>query len=112
MGALLAAVSASDLLIVASPTYKASYTGLLKSFFDRYDSSALAGAVAVAVMTGASPVHALAPEVHLRPLLVELGASVPARALYVTESQFEDLDPVIEAWAEAARPQIARALAA
>ena len=110
--AWLTAVAASDLLIVASPTYKASYTGLLKSFFDRYDNNALAGAVAVAVMTGASPVHALAPEVHLRPLLVELGASIPARGLYVIESQFEDLDPVIEAWAEATRPQIARALAA
>jgi FMN reductase len=104
------AVAASDLLVVASPTFKATYTGLLKSFFDRYSSSPLSGSVAVAVMTGAAPIHALAPEVHLRPLLVELGASVPTRALYVTEQQFDDLDTVIGAWAEVAGPILARSL--
>ena len=104
------AVAASDLLVVASPTFKATYTGLLKSFFDRYGSNPLSGSVAVAVMTGAAPIHALAPEVHLRPLLVELGASVPTRGLYVTEQQFGDLDAVIRAWAEVAGPILARAL--
>jgi FMN reductase len=107
---LVNAVAASDLLIVASPTFKATYTGLLKSFFDRYGSNPLSGSVAVAVMTGAAPIHALAPEVHLRPLLVELGASVPTRGLYVTEQQFGDLDTVIRAWAEVAGPILARAL--
>ncbi len=107
---LVNAVAASDLLVVASPTFKATYTGLLKSFFDRYGSNPLSGSVAVAVMTGAAPIHALAPEVHLRPLLVELGASVPTRGLYVTEQQFGDLDTVIRAWAEFAGPILARAL--
>jgi FMN reductase len=107
---LVNAVAASDLLVVASPTFKATYTGLLKSFFDRYGSNPLSGSVAVAVMTGAAPIHALAPEVHLRPLLVELGASVPTRGLYVTEQQFGDLDTVIRAWAEIAGPILARAL--
>ena len=77
--AALHAVARSDLLVVASPTYKATYTGLLKSFFDRYGNDALAGTVSVPVMTGAAPVHTLAPEVHLRPLLVELGSSIPTR---------------------------------
>jgi FMN reductase len=107
---LLEAVAGSDLVIAASPTYKASYTGLLKSFFDRYGNDALAGTVAVAVMTGAAPVHALAPEVHLRPLLVELGATTPARGLYVTEQQFDGLDEVIGAWARTARPLVEQAL--
>jgi FMN reductase len=61
-------------------------------------------------MTGAAPVHALAPEVHLRPLLVELGATTPTRGLYVTEQQFDDLDSVVGAWTDLASPQIARAL--
>jgi FMN reductase len=107
---LLASVAASDLLIAASPTYKATYTGLLKSFFDRYGNNALAGTVAVPVMTGAVPIHALAPELHLRPLLVELGATTPTRGLYVTEAQFDDLDGVIRAWAETGVPLLARAL--
>jgi len=109
---LLASVAASDVLIAASPTYKATYTGLLKVFFDRYSNNALAGTVAVPVMTGAAPIHALAPELHLRPLLVELGATTPTRGLYVTEAQFDDLDGVIGAWADAAVPLVGRALLA
>jgi FMN reductase len=108
---LLEGVATSDLIIAASPTYKATYTGLLKSFLDRYPNNALGSAVAVALMTGAAPIHALAPEVHLRPLLVELGATTPTRSLYVTEQQFDNLDVVIEAWVDVAGPQISRALA-
>jgi FMN reductase len=107
---LLDEVAVSDLVIVASPTYKATYTGLLKAFLDRYGNNSLATTVAVPVMTGAAPVHALAPEVFLRPLLIELGASVPSRGLFVTEDKFEDLDEVIAQWALQARPVIDRAL--
>jgi FMN reductase len=110
--ALLEAVAVSDLIVVASPTFKATYTGILKSFFDRYGANALAAAVAVPLMTGAAPIHALAPEVHLRPLLVELGASVPTRSLYVTEDRFDDLDSVIGGWADKACPRIERAMSA
>ncbi len=107
---LLDAVAASDVVVVASPTYKATYTGLLKSFFDRYGNDALARTVCVPVMTGAAPIHALAPEVHLRPLLVELGASTPTRGLFVTEQQFEVLDEVVGSWASTARPCVEAAL--
>ncbi len=108
--ASLDAVAHSDLLVVASPTYKATYTGLLKSFFDRYSNDALAGTVSIPVMTGAAPIHALAPEVHLRPLLVELGSSTPTRGLFVTEQEFEALDTVVASWARVARPRVERAL--
>jgi FMN reductase len=104
-------VAASDLLIAASPTYKASYTGMLKVFFDRYGNNGLAGVTAVPVMTGAWAGHLLAAEVHLRPLLVELGASVPTRALYVTEPQLADLEKVVASWAETALPRLRRAVA-
>ena len=107
---LLEDVAASDLLIVASPTYKATYTGLLKAFLDRYGNNALAATVAVPVMTGAAPIHALAPEIFLRPLLVELGASVPSRGLFVTEDKFDDLDEVVADWSLRARPLIERVL--
>ena len=66
--------------------------------------------VAVPLMTGGAPIHALAVEVHLRPLLVELGATVPARGLYVTEPEFTDPSPAIGRWAEAAVPLLRRAL--
>ncbi len=107
---LLSEVASSRIIVVASPTFKATYTGLLKSFFDRYGSNALRSAVAVGVMTGAAPIHTLAVEVHLRPLLVELGASTPTRGLYVTEQQFDDLEGAIAPWADEAAPLIARHL--
>jgi hypothetical protein len=50
------------------------------------------------------------PGIHLRPLLVELGATVPARGLYVTEPEFADPSPAIGRWAEAAVPLLRRAL--
>jgi FMN reductase len=98
-------VAASRLLVVASPTYKASYTGLLKAFLDWCAPTELSGVVTVPVMVGAGAGHALAVEVHLRPVLVEIGATVPTRGLYVLEDQLEGLDGVIDAWlVEAAAP--------
>jgi FMN reductase len=109
---LTAEVAAADIAIFASPTYKAAYTGMLKAFLDRYGSNGLAGTVAVPVMTGGWPGHLLAVEVHLRPVLVELGATVPARGLYVTEPEFAGLDASVARWAESAIPLIRRALPA
>lgn len=102
VAALTARVASADVIVAACPTYKATYTGLLKAFLDNYGNDGLAGCRAVPVMVGAAPNHALAAEVHLRPLLVELGASVPSRGLYVLESQVDDLDAVIGPWAEQA----------
>ena len=98
------AVRGCTLVVVASPTYKASYTGLLKSYLDWFSTTDLSGVTAVPLMVGAGPQHALAVEVHLRPVLVELGATLPTRGLYVLESQLDDLDAVVGAWlAEASR---------
>ena len=100
-------VAAADVIVTACPTYKATYTGLLKAFLDQYGTDGLAGCKAVPVMVGAAPNHALAPEVHLRPLLVELGASVPSRGLYMLDSAMETLDDVVSTWAETAGPLLA-----
>jgi FMN reductase len=108
---LTAEVAAADLAIFASPTYKAAYTGMLKAFLDRYGSNGLAGTIAVPVMTGGWAGHSLAVEVHLRPVLVELGATVPSRGLYVTEPELGDLPAVVAKWATMAIPLIRCALA-
>ena len=104
VAALTERVARADVIVAACPTYKATYTGLLKAFLDNYGNDGLAGCRAVPVMVGAAPAHALAPEVHLRPLLVELGASVPTRGLYVLEDQVDDLEAVVEPWASSAVP--------
>jgi FMN reductase len=107
---LTADVAEADVAVFASPTYKAAYTGMLKAFLDRYGSNGLAGSVAVPVMTGGWPGHLLAVEVHLRPVLVELGATVPARGLYVTEPEFDDAGAAVRKWADTAVPLIGSAL--
>jgi len=108
--ALTTAVAESDLVIVASPTYKAAYTGLLKAFLDRYPSNGLGGVVAVPVMTGGDLTHSLAVELTLRPLLVELGASVPSRGLYFVASRIDELTDLVDEWVEANGAPILRAL--
>jgi FMN reductase len=92
-------VSGADLLLVASPTFKGTYTGLLKVFLDRLPYRCLEGTAALPLLVMASPQHALAVEVHLRPLLVELGATVPTPGLAVLESDLGRMDAVLRPWA-------------
>lgn len=99
ISALNARVAATDVLVVASPTYKAAYTGLLKAFLDRYPNDGLAGVTAIPVMTGAGAEHAMAVETTLRPLLVELGASVPTRGLFFPVAQMDQMRSIVDQWA-------------
>lgn len=94
---LVEQVCGSLVVIVASPTYKATYTGLLKAFLDRFPHQGLGGVTAVPLMLGGAETHALAVEHALRPLLVELGASVPTRGLFVLDAQHADPAPY-DAW--------------
>jgi FMN reductase len=103
-------LSASSLAIIATPVYKATYTGLLKSFLDWFGTTGLAGVTAVPLMVGAGAGHSLAVEVHLRPLLVEIGATVPTRGLYILEQELESVDATIDAWLEHAGPLLASSL--
>ncbi|MEU2200108.1 NAD(P)H-dependent oxidoreductase [Isoptericola sp. NPDC019482] len=84
--------------VVATPVYKASYTGLLKAFLDLYGPDGLAGVVVVPVVVSGNPAHALAGEAHLRPVLVELGAVVPTRTLSLTEAQLPQLGEALDPW--------------
>ncbi len=84
----LSAVEAAQVLVVATPVYRASYTGLLKVFFDLLPPNALAGKVAVAVASGGAPGHQLVLDHALRPLLQSVGALVVTTGVYATDSQF------------------------
>lgn len=82
-----AAVRSARLLVVATPVYKGSYTGLLKIFLDQFGHRELAGVVAVPVVVAASEPHAATAASALRDVLVELGAQVPAPPLAALESE-------------------------
>jgi FMN reductase len=91
-------LATADYAVIATPTYKASYTGLLKAFLDRYDAGGLHGLTAIPVFTIGSPAHALAVETTLRPLLVELGASVPTKGLAFPTAKFDDRAAILDEW--------------
>ncbi|MCU1679076.1 MAG: NADPH-dependent reductase [Frankiales bacterium] len=99
-------VLGADLLIVASPTYKATYSGLLKAFLDRIGGGALGGTPAIGVLLGGAADHRLAVDVHLTPLLLELGAAIPVRGLFVLEADAEAFPTTAGAWAAAHGPAL------
>ena len=107
---LIAAVQHSDLAVFASPTYKATYTGLLKLFLDRIGGGDLAAVTAVPVMLGGHWQHAMACDLLLKPVLVELGATCPTRGLFLLESDYAGGE-TFDSWLERARPQVLAALA-
>ncbi len=76
--AAVTALREADLLVIATPTYKGSYTGILKVLLDQLPAQALAGKRAVPVVTAGVAPQAAAAEALLRQLLVELGAEVLA----------------------------------
>jgi FMN reductase len=110
--ALAGTLSSSTLAVVASPTFKATYTGLLKAFLDWFPQTGLSGVTVVPLMLGGAPEHALAVEVHLRPLLVEIGATVPTRGLFILDNELEQLDARLDTWLEQAAPALAASVGA
>jgi FMN reductase len=108
MAALNARVAESDLVVFASPTYKATYTGLLKAFLDRYPANGLAGVVAIPVLTIADLTHSMAPTHTFAPLLAELGAIVPGRGFSFVSSQMDRLDEIVESAASEYRANLGR----
>jgi FMN reductase len=107
--AAIESVQTAEAVVVASPTFKATYTGLLKLFLDQIPADGLAGVVAIPLMLGAGPSHALAPELLLKPVLVELGATCPTRSLYLLDSDYDN-PAVLTPWISVARDQIFAAM--
>jgi FMN reductase len=96
--AAVAALRGADLLVIATPTYKGSYTGVLKVLLDQLPAQALAGKRAVPVVTAGIAPQANAAEALLRQLLTELGATV-LPGLPVTESELPESKAVADRYA-------------
>jgi FMN reductase len=101
-------IAHADVVVFASPTFKATYTGLLKLFLDQFPPDALANVTAFPLMLGAGPAHALAPDLLLKPVLVEMGAICPVVGLYLIDKTFTE-DPRLDAWVARAQKLIPRA---
>ncbi|MGW1599241.1 FMN reductase [Streptomyces sp. NPDC002343] len=82
------AVAGADGLIVVTPVFSASYSGLFKSFFDVLDKDALAGKPVLIAATGGSARHSLVLEHALRPLFAYLRAVVVPTAVYAASEDW------------------------
>src|SRR3954462_8304720 len=82
------AIETADALIVGTPVYKGSYTGLFKHLFDLVDPGALTNKPVVLTATGGGPRHALVVEHQLRPLFGFFTALTVPTAVYASDEDF------------------------
>ncbi|MFD0311781.1 FMN reductase [Streptomyces sp. NPDC127119] len=88
LDAALSAVAGADGLIVVTPVFSASYSGLFKSFFDVLDRDALAGKPVLVAATGGSARHSLVLEHAMRPLFAYLRAVVVPTGVYAASEDW------------------------
>jgi len=81
-------IAEARVVVIATPIYKASFSGLLKSFLDLLPPDALRGKSVLALGTGGSPAHFLALDYALKPVLAALGARHILDPVYAVEAQF------------------------
>lgn len=112
-------IIAADGLVMASPVYKGSYTGLFKHLLDLIDPAALAGKPVLLAATGGGSRHALVIEHQMRPLFGFFEAHSLATGVYAADADFRDgrlvSDAVLERLERAVRqfaPFLARETAA
>ena len=83
----LGQVAQADVIIVATPVYKAAYSGVLKVFLDLLPQNGFKDKVVLPLATGGSPHHMLALDYSLRPVLQSLGAKHILPGIYATDAQ-------------------------
>jgi FMN reductase len=91
--AAVARATSADVLVVASPIYRATYTGALKCFFDRFEPGALRGKVVVLVATALIAEHYLALDTGGRALVASLEGTTAPTVVYATRDDFTDGAP-------------------
>lgn len=113
--AALEATTRARIVIAGTPVYRATYSGLLKVFFDLLPQDGLIGKVGVPLVTGHAAAHSLSVDHGMRPLFASLGAMVVAGGVYATSDQFQNGKPgatLLEAVDRAVREALALAGAA
>ena len=87
-----AKVAAADGIVVATPVYKAAYSGLLKTFLDVLPQFALRGKVVLPLATGGTVAHVLAIDYALRPVLSSLDPLHVVNGLFLLDKQITVLE--------------------
>ncbi len=111
-------VAAASALVIATPIYKAAYSGLLKVFLDLLPQDALHDTWVWPLATGGSPAHTLAIDHALRPVLDNLAAHQVVPSVFALDAQLvwsgatAHLDAAIQARLSAGAARLARGLGA
>jgi FMN reductase len=87
IAAAIAQVARARAIVVATPVYKAAYSGLLKVLLDLLPQTALKEKTVLPLATGGSPNHMLALDYTLRPVLQSLSARHILPGVYATDAQ-------------------------
>ena len=106
----VAAVRSAQLVVLAAPTYKASFPGVLKLLLDTLPAGSLAGAVVLTISVAGGDAHRHAVSTALAPVLAELGAQTPAQPLELVEAELPFARTLLEAHAERFGPAVAAAV--
>ena len=84
---LLAQIERADGLVIATPVYKASFSGALKTVLDLLPERALSHKVVLPIATGGSIAHMLAVDYALKPVLSALKAQEMLHGIFAEDSQ-------------------------
>lgn len=101
-------VEAADIVVVGSPAYRATYTGLFKLFFDHVGQYALVDKPVVLTATGGSNRHALLVEHQMRPLFGFFQALTLPLGIFASQDDFENYTITSEDLAERIRVAVER----
>lgn len=85
-------VEEADAVVVATPIYKASYTGVLKTFLDLLPQKGLENKIVFPIAIGGTMAHLLAIDYALKPVLSTLGANHFINGVYALDSQVTRLE--------------------
>lgn len=103
----LEAVHTADALIVATPTFQGSYSGMFKSFIDLVDTQALRHKPILLAATGGSARHSLVIEYSLRPLFSFLGSTTVPTGVYAAKTDLDNDTLLLEQRIERATSELA-----
>jgi FMN reductase len=89
LASALASVERAQAVVIGTPIYKASFTGVLKTFLDLLPQFAFANKTILPLATGGTPAHILALDYGLRPVLASLGARHVVGSFFILDKSIE-----------------------
>jgi FMN reductase len=85
-------VEESNFVVILTPVYKASFSGVLKTYLDLLPQNGLEGKTILPITVGGTFGHLLAIDYSLKPVLSALGANHFLKGVFIQDSQIKKLE--------------------